>query len=416
MYMNQEVFVYENWSSYTPILMGRLYIDQIRGNEACSFEYDDGWLTAQKKQNYIVDPDLPLYRGRQYVHGEKKIFGIFSDTCPDRWGRKLLERREIINASLEKRKSRKLMESDYLLGVLDEARMGAIRLALQENGPFLSNDKDFSVPPWTTLRQLEEASREYEKDDNIMEDKWLKQLIAPGSSLGGARPKASVKAPDGSLWIAKFPSKNDDIDVAAWEMVVHDLAIKCNLNVPEAILERFSKYGSTFLVKRFDRDGIRRKHFASAMTMLGAVDGQSDSYGYLDIAEFVKGNSVNVTEDLHELWSRIVFSMCVSNTDDHLRNHGFILTGKGWRLSPLYDVNPSLTGDSLSLMVTENDSRMDFELALEISEYFGIKKSVAESRLNDITHTVKENWKYLASKYGIKRIEAENMASAFEKA
>ena len=152
------------------------------------------------------------------------------------------------------------------------------------------------------------------------------------------------------------------------------------------------------------------------MTMLGAVDGQSDRYGYLDIAEFVKGNSVNVTEDLRELWSRIVFSMCVSNTDDHLRNHGFILTGKGWRLSPLYDVNPSLAGDSLSLMVTENDSRMDLELTLEISEYFGIKKSVAESRLNDITHTVKENWKYLASKYGIKRSEAENMASAFEKA
>ena len=279
----------------------------------------------------------------------------------------------------------------------------------------LQADRDFSVPPWTTLRQLEEASREYEKDDNIMEDKWLKQLIAPGSSLGGARPKASVKAPDGSLWIAKFPSKNDDIDVAAWEMVVHDLAMKCNLNVPEAMLERFSKYGSTYLVKRFDRDGERRRHFASAMTMLGAVDGQSDNYGYLDIAEFLKSNSVCVTEDLHELWARIVFSMCVSNTDDHLRNHGFILTGKGWRLSPMYDVNPSLTGDTLSLMVTENDNRMDFELALKISEYFGMKRFEAEIRLSSIKSTVKDNWKYLAYKYGIKRNEVEIMASAFEK-
>lgn len=411
--MNQEVFVYENWSSSMPVLMGRLYIDQIRGNETCSFEYNDDWLTAQKKQNYIIDPNLPLYRGRQYVPGEMKIFGIFSDTCPDRWGRKLLDRRELVNASVEKRKPRKLMESDYLLGVLDEARMGAIRLSLQEDGPFLSDDRDFSVPPWTTLRQLEEASREYEKDENIMEDKWLKQLVAPGSSLGGARPKASVKAPDGSLWIAKFPSKNDDTDVAAWEMVVHDLALKCNLNVPEAMLEKFSKYGSTFLVKRFDREGERRRHFASAMTMLGAVDGQSDNYGYLDIAEFLKSNSVYVKEDLCELWSRIVFSMCVSNTDDHLRNHGFILTGKGWRLSPLYDVNPSLTGDTLSLMVTENDNRMDFELALEISEHFGLKRIEAESRLNDITRIVKENWKYLATKYGIKRSEAESMASAF---
>ena len=413
--VNQEVFVYENWSSNTPKLVGKLYIDQIRGNETCSFEYNDDWLIVQEKQNYIIDPDLPMYRGRQYVPVGKKIFGIFSDTCPDRWGRRLLDRREIINAAVEKRKPRKLMESDYLLGVLDEARMGAIRLSIQEKGSFLAADRDFSVPPWTTLRQLEEASREYEKDDNFKEDKWLKQLVAPGSSLGGARPKACVKAPDGSLWIAKFPSKNDDIDISAWEMVVHDLALKCNLNVPEAMLEKLSKYGSTYLVKRFDRDGERRRHFASAMTMLGAVDGQSDNYGYLDIAEFLKSNSVCVTEDLHELWARIVFSMCVSNTDDHLRNHGFILTGKGWRLSPMYDVNPSLTGDTLSLMVTENDNRMDFELALKISEYFGMKRFEAEIRLSSIKSTVKDNWKYLAYKYGIKRNEVEIMASAFEK-
>ena len=241
--VSQEVFVYENWSSDTPLLMGILYIDHIRGNESYAFEYSDEWMTARKKQNYIIDPDLPIYRGRQYVPVGKKIFGIFSDTCPDRWGRKLLDRKEMINASTDKRKPRKLMESDYLLGVLDEARMGAVRLSLRENGPFLSDEQDYSVPPWTTLRQLEEASREYEKDDNIMEDKWLKQLVAPGSSLGGARPKASVKAPDGSLWIAKFPSKNDDIDVSSWEMVVHDLAKMCGLNVPEAMLEKFSRYG-----------------------------------------------------------------------------------------------------------------------------------------------------------------------------
>ena len=411
--MSQEVFVYENWSSDTPLLMGLLYIDHIRGNESYAFEYSDEWMTAQKKQNYIIDPDLPIYRGRQYVPAGKKIFGIFSDTCPDRWGRKLLDRKEMINASADKRKPRKLMESDYLLGVLDEARMGAVRLSLRENGPFLSDEQDYSVPPWTTLRQLEEASREYEKDDNIMEDKWLKQLVAPGSSLGGARPKASVKAPDGSLWIAKFPSKNDDIDVSSWEMVVHDLAKMCGLNVPEAMLEKFSRYGSTFLVKRFDRSGERRIHFASAMTMLGAVDGQSDNYGYLDIAEFLKANSINVTEDLRELWGRIVFSMCVSNTDDHLRNHGFVLTGKGWRLSPMYDVNPSLTGDTLSLMVSENDNRMDLELALKISGLFNIKMSEAENKLKDIANTVKDNWRPLAKKYGIKRSEQENMSPAF---
>ena len=414
--VSQEVFVYENLSSDIPLLMGILYIDNIRGNESYAFEYSDEWMAAQNKNNFIIDPDLPAYRGRQYVPAGKKIFGIFSDTCPDRWGRKLLDRKEIINASADKRKPRKLMESDYLLGVLDEARMGAIRLSFRENGPFLSDEQDYSVPPWTTLRQLEEASREYEKDDNIMEDKWLKQLIAPGSSLGGARPKASVKALDGSLWIAKFPSKNDDIDVSSWEMVVHDLAKMCGLNVLEAMIEKFSKYGSTFLVKRFDRSGERRIHFASAMTMLGAVDGQSDNYGYLDIAEFLKANSINVTEDLRELWGRIVFSMCVSNTDDHLKNHGFVLARKGWRLSPMYDVNPSLTGDTLSLMVSENDNRMDLELALKISGLFNIKMSEAENKLKDIANTVKNNWRPLANKYGIKRSKLENMAPTFANA
>ena len=203
------------------------------------------------------------------------MFGIFEDASPDRWGRNLMQRREAILAKKEERKPRTLTAVDYLLGAYDKTRMGAMRFALTEGGPFLSDEKELAAPPWTTLRKLESASIAFEKNDDGQEEKWLKQLIAPGSSLGGARPKASVEAPDGSLWIAKFPSKNDTTNVGAWEMVVHELTVMCGLNVPEAKLETFSALGSTFFSKRFDRDGEKRIHVASAMTLLGKIHGAS---------------------------------------------------------------------------------------------------------------------------------------------
>lgn len=245
--------------------------------------------------------------------------------------------------------------------------MGAIRFKTEENGEFLSDDKEMAAPPWATLRTLEEASRQFEKEENILEEKWLNQLLKPGSSLGGARPKASVQAPDGELWIAKFPSRKDEYDIGAWEKVAHDLANICGLNVPESRFEIFSKLGGTFLVKRFDRAGKRRIHFASAMTMLGKEDGAcaEDGSGYLDIASFLKANSAMPEVDLRELWRRIVFNMAISNTDDHLRNHGFLLTQKGWRLSPLYDVNPVPYGDMLALNVDEINNDISLNLRLK---------------------------------------------------
>ena len=238
--------------------------------------------------------------------------------------------------------------------------MGGLRFKTVESENYLSDDKELATPPWTTLRQLESASLAFEKNDDGMEEKWLKQLVAPGSSLGGARPKASVLAPDGSLWIAKFPSKNDEINVGAWEMVVHDLAVLCQFNVPEAKLENFSKIGSTFLTKRFDRVGNKRIHFVSAMTLLGKNDGANaaDGSSYLDIASLIRQNSETPKKDLFELWRRIVFNMAVSNTDDHLRNHGFLMGKEGWRLSPLYDVNPNIYGDTLSLNVDLDSNLM----------------------------------------------------------
>jgi serine/threonine-protein kinase HipA len=408
------IFVYENWCNENPTLIGRLNTSFIRGQETFSFEYTDEWLDSFNS-SYSLDPDLSLYRGRQYAPVDKRLFGVFADSCPDRWGRLLMKRKEVIDARKENRKPRNLMESDFLLGVYDESRMGALRFSLEEGGEFLSNDKDFTTPPWIHLRTLENASIAFENDEKGFEEKWLRELLAPGSSLGGARPKATVQATDGSLWIAKFPSKNDEYNSGAWEKVVHDLARHCSLNVPESKLETFSKKGSTFLVKRFDREGKRRIHFASAMTLIGKTDGASaaDGTSYLELADYIRANGAEPKQDLIELWKRIVFNMAVSNTDDHLRNHGFLLMSSGWRLSPLFDVNPIPSGDRLSLNVSEYDNSIDLSLAIEVAEYFGLTKDESVRISADICETVKDSWVKIAELYGLSRDTVEYMRPAF---
>ena len=411
--MPKIIYVYENWSGDTPVKLGKLYVDQARGSEQYAFEYDEAWLTTSRFA-FVLDPDLSLYKGRQYPI-DKNTFGIFSDSAPDRWGRLLMQRREKLVADKEGRKPKKLLDSDYLLGVYDETRMGAIRFCTEDGGPFLSADREMAAPPWARLRNLEEASRQFEKDESSVDNKWLRQLIGPGSSLGGARPKATVQALDGSLWIAKFPSKHDDNNTGAWEKVVHDLARMCGLNVPESRLETFSKLGSTFLVKRFDRDGSRRIHFASAMTMLGKTDGASSSDGtsYLELVSFLRANGASPKTDLVELFRRVVFNMAVSNTDDHLRNHGFILTRTGWRLSPLFDVNPIPYGEYLSLNVSEEDSSINFDLAIDTAEYYGISDNEAKKITEEISATVRDNWERLAVSRKLSRDSIERMRPAF---
>ena len=407
------IYVYDDFSCSEPLLMGTLYVNVIKGVESYSFEYNNEWL---KKTGLMMtlDPELLPYSGRQYPSG-KKIFGVFADASPDRWGRVLMNKRERILAEKEGRKPSKLHDSDYLLGVYDETRMGGIRFKLNLDGPFLSDDKETAAPPWAALRTLEEASRHFESDETGVSEKWLKQLIKPGSSLGGARPKATVVDTQGQLWIAKFPSRNDENDTGAWEMVAHDLAVLCGLNVPEAKLEKFSSLGSTFLVKRFDRIGKKRVHFASAMTLLGKTDGASaaDGSSYLDIAAFIKSYGEKPKSDLMELWKRIVFNMAITNTDDHMRNHALILSGKGWRLSPLYDVNPVPYGDELSLNVDEEDNRISIDLAVQTAKRFGVEESDAESYAKDILGIIRDNWESLASGYGLSRRQIEEMRPAF---
>ncbi len=415
---NQKViYIYENFFSREPNFLGTLFVVNVRGRENYSFEYDPEWLKVSRGYTYI-DPDLQLYAGRQYPTGGKSMFGLFADSTPDRWGRLLMTRRERILAEREGRKPRKLLDSDFLIGVYDETRMGAIRFKLDKDGPFLSDDSETPTPPWTSLRTLEEAARQFENDESGLESKWIEQLIKPGSSLGGARPKATVLDPVGSLWIAKFPSKHDDTNVGAWEKVTHDLARLCGLNVPESKLANFSKYGSTFLVRRFDRNGSDRVHFASAMTMLNKMDGASaaDGSSYLDLVSFIRSYGAAPKQDLVELWKRIVFNMAVSNTDDHMRNHGFILKKDGWHLSPLYDVNPVPEGDELSLCVNMDDATISLDLAFEIAPFCEINKKDASAMAADILKTVRENWSRLASECGLSRAAQEYMRPAFSMA
>ncbi|WP_455058235.1 type II toxin-antitoxin system HipA family toxin [Jutongia sp.] len=411
---NQKIiYVYDDFSTDVPLLMGCLYVSVIKGGESYSFEYDRNWLKTAGL-SLSLDPELMPYAGRQYP-SDKNIFGLFADASPDRWGRVLMNKRERILADKEGRKPNKLYDSDYLLGVYDETRMGGIRFKLDPDGPFLSDDQETAAPPWATLRTLEEASRHFESDESGLAEKWLNQLIKPGSSLGGARPKATVIDTKDQLWIAKFPSKNDENDVGAWEMVAHDLAALCGLNVPEAKLEKFSSLGSTFLVKRFDRIRDRRIHFASAMTLLGKTDGASavDGISYLDIAGIIRSCGAQPKKDLVELWKRIVFNMAITNTDDHLRNHAFILTGAGWTLSPLYDVNPVPYGDELSLNVDEEDNSINIRLAIQTAARFGIAETEAQNYAEEILEIVRENWSKIAANYGLTRRQIEEMRPAF---
>lgn len=409
------MLVYADWAGLeTPTLMGVLYSSQVRGKEIFSFVYDEAWLKNENVQD--LDPDLQLYSGPQYLDEGKSNFGIFLDSAPDRWGRVLMDRREAVLARMEERKAKALFETDYLLGVYDGHRMGALRFKENEDDIFLNNNKEMASPPWTAIRELEHASLQLEEDGNDVEKlKWLNMLMVPGSSLGGARPKASVLDEKKHLWIAKFPSTKDGQDIGAWEKVVHQLAMKAGLTVPEAITGTFYSKQHTFLTKRFDRTATgERIHFASAMTLLGYTDGTNYETGvsYLDLAEFITKRGAQVDKDLEELWRRIVFYICVSNTDDHLRNHGFLLTDKGWVLSPAYDMNPVEKGTGLSLNISEKDNALELDLAMEVAPYFRLDERKANGIIEVVKKSVKE-WSKIAEKLGISKGERDVMAKAF---
>jgi len=415
---SKSIQVFADWDGLpVPTFMGTLHAAIRRGAELVSFEYDKDWLESPSAR--VLDPDIRLVAGRQYLAGEKHNFGMFMDSAPDRWGQVLMRKRESMLALRERRAERKLSATDFLLGVFDEQRAGALRFKIEGSEEFQNDNREFATPPWTQLRELEHAARQIENDaPNSDRDywKWLNMLIAPGSSLGGARPKAGVRDTSGALWIAKFPSKNDDFDTGAWEMVANDLGRAAGLRMAEGVLKRFASKRHTFLTRRFDRTlAGRRIHFASAMTLLGHADGTNfkDGASYLDLAGFIAQNGSQVTEDLTELFRRAAFSICVSNTDDHLRNHGFLLGKNGWALSPAYDINPNRYGDGLSLNISENDNSLDLGLLKSQAAAFRLTAKGADAIITKVEKAV-AGWDSVAAKHGIGKMERQQMAKAFQ--
>lgn len=396
-------------------LIGHVDATPARGKEVFSVEFSAEWLGSDDAR--VLDPGLRLMRGPQYPARGQDSFGVLLDASPDRWGRGLLQRREALRAREVGRKERQLTELDYLLGVFDGHRMGALRFRV-DGGPFLDDDLEFASPPWTSLRELEHASRELEKpgaERSPSWSKWLRLLVAPGRSLGGARPKASVIDEKGRLWIAKFPSERDAWNVGGWEAATHQLARAAGLEVPEARCLRFGRGHHTFLSRRFDRtDRGERLHFASAMTMLERRDGD-DGASYLDLASFLIQNSVTVGSALEQLFRRIAFNVCISNVDDHLRNHGFLmLNGRngGWGLAPAYDLNPVATGDGLTLNISETDNAQDLSLVLQVAPHFRVKGPRAASIVAEVRKAVRA-WPKAARALGLSRSEQDRMAPAF---
>ena len=400
--------VHAGWLN-SPERIGVCYIERLRGNEVISFSFDASWLAGHP--GFVLDPDITAALGRQYPPSDKPCFGFLSDTAPDRWGRKLMMRRETIEAKEAGRSRRTLMESDYILGVNDPGRIGALRYYDPENEVYLSDRSVMAAPPIEKLRDLENASLQMEDKDEV-DARWIKNLVDPGSSLGGARPKANVIDEKGNLWIAKFPSKNDETDIGAWEMAVHELAVRCGLDAPEARVMKLSSYGSTYLTKRFDRDKDTRIHFASAMTMLGQTDDSDDDISYVDIASVIEEICVHPEEDLNELWKRMVFNILISNTDDHLRNHGFIYSDSGWSLSPCYDINPSVDKEELALAIMNGHAK-DTDEAIEAAPFFRLTFEEADARIREMKELIEKNWRYEASRFGISRSEQDHMVAAF---
>jgi len=409
------VDVYASWMPIaTPLLIGQLTFSNTSRGGIFSFAYHKHFLTSDYRLQ--IDPLLTLHSGEFFNDSPDKNFRAFLDSSPDRWGRILMQRRAAIEYSKGMRADARLTELDYLLGVHDSYRMGGIRFKTAASADFLDNNAEFAAPPMTSLRELEYAALQIEQDHNIDSDEyyhWLKMLISPGSSLGGARPKACVTDADNHLWIAKFPNQNDTYDVGAWEMLCHQLALSAGVTMFPCQIQRFSSGHHTFLTKRFDRLGNQRLHFSSAMTQLQYYDGeQSAGASYLEIAEFLTNNGAQTKADLAQLWRRIVFNIAISNTDDHLRNHGFLLTEKGWQLSPAYDLNPVGGKQGLHLNITDTANALDYQLAFDITDFFRLNADEAKRIYDDVLHAVND-WPNLATRLGISRAEQRLKQSAF---
>lgn len=409
-----DIWVYADWKGMiSPKCIGILSAQQAKGRKAFSFSYDADWISSQEQ--LLLDPDIVWYSGQQYPNG-KENFGVFLDSMPETWGRTLMKRRAALNAKEQGKPAPILYDIDFLLGVHDLNRMGALRFKREPDGDFLDNDPVSPTPPWASIRELQHGAKLIESNEDTVEvRKWLAMLMAPGSSLGGARPKANILDEHGHPWIAKFPSKNDTIDKGAWEYQAYRLAVDSGIDMAESRLEHIAGPYHTFFTKRFDRERQNRIHFASAMTMTGKNEEliRDETPSYLDIVEFIQFSGIQIEEDLHQLWRRMVFNILISNTDDHLRNHGFILTNKGWRLSPAFDINPSIDKVGLALNIDMDNNALDIDLARSVGAYFRLGKKEMDIIVDKVKSGI-SGWKKIATEIGIPRSEQTLMAAAFK--
>ncbi|HOY16676.1 MAG TPA: HipA domain-containing protein [Haliscomenobacter sp.] len=408
-----DIWVYAHWLGMkTPKMVGILSAHQAKGRKAFGFEYARDWV--QSKEQFLLDPDIGWFSGPQFPNG-KDNFGVFLDSMPDRWGRTLMKRRAAQVAKEAGKPSPTLYDIDFLLGVQDESRMGALRFKTDPDGPFLSDSAHYPIPPISSIRELQQAAQVIESDRDSKDiKKWLAILVAPGSSLGGARPKANLRDEQGKPWIAKFPSQHDEVDKGAWEFLLYKLALAAGVVMAESRMMKVSGKHHTFLTKRFDRVNGERIHFASAMTMTGNNEETLKTYtpSYLDLAEFIRFSGANIKIDLQQLWRRIVFHIAVSNADDHLRNHGFLLSPNGWNLSPAYDLNPSTDKHGLALNVDMDNNALDFELAKSVGQFFQLSPQEMEEILLQVKKVVSD-WRKMATQIGIPKQEQALMEAAF---
>jgi len=392
----------------SPCLVGRLSHD--RGQ--VWFNYEESWL--KNPDCFSIDPDLSLDAARFFPKPERENFGVFLDSSPDRWGQTLMERRELLDAKSSGRTPRKLYAWDYLLGVQDETRQGALRFRREGEDAFLAADLH-TVPPITSLAELEAVAFELSNkriNDLSALHKWLSVLVSPGSSLGGARPKANFRETDGSLWIAKFPAHDDTRDVGAWEWVAHVLSKAAGIDVPPAKKLKLGSHHHTFCVKRFDRNKAQRVFYSSAKTVLGK--GNDDYASYLEIAGFLSSHGAQgtVKQGLEQLFRRVAFNVVIGNKDDHLKNHGFLLQPSGWVIAPAFDVNPNPDKREHVLAIDEANNQPDLETVLQTSEWYELTRPKAERIVEEIVKAIKK-WPAVAKKAGIPNAEIELMRDVF---
>ncbi len=407
--MDREVLVYVDLRGVTQ-LVGRLWARLRKDRENATFEYDKEWLTNPER--FSLEPALKLGPGPFHTPSDKPLFGAIGDSAPDRWGRVLMRRAERRRAERDGRAPRTVREIDYLLLVDDEARQGALRFAEKQGGPFLADQALYKIPPLIELPRLLSAAEHVVDDKDSDED--LRLLLAPGSSLGGARPKASVRDRDGCLAIAKFPNKGDEVNTVVWEAVALTLAKAAGIEVPSWRLEMIAEK-PVVLLRRFDREGGARVPFLSAMSMLDARDNETRSY--LEFVDVLRQHGAAPKLDMRALWRRIVFSILITNTDDHLRNHGFLWAGSdGWRLSPAYDLNPvpiDIKPRFLSTAIDMDNGTASLKLAYEVASYFELTGNEARTIAGEVGNAVSA-WRKTAESLGLKKTEIERMASAFE--